>query len=92
VLPELKRPDSAIRRPAVLAVVQGVTVIEECELPAIYLHGHEAAINLAPGLRGASRHDAFAERDIRQYLADLEGGERRGCVQIILRSSHRLPG
>jgi hypothetical protein len=30
-LPEFKYPDSAIRRPAVLAVIQGVTVIEECE-------------------------------------------------------------
>ncbi|MNF60876.1 hypothetical protein D3C84_425000 [compost metagenome] len=72
-----------MRRPAVLAVVQGVTVIEECELPAINLHGHEPVINLAPGLRGASRHDAFTECDVRQHLADLAGGERRGCVQNV---------
>ena len=42
-------------------------------------------IDLAPRLDGASRHDAYAERDFRQHLADLAGGERRGCVQIILR-------
>lgn len=34
---------------------------------------------------------ALAERDVRQYLADLAGGERRGCVQAILRPSHLLP-
>ena len=83
-LPELKRPDSAIRRPAVLAVVQGVTVIEEDEYPAISAHGHDAMIDLAPRLDGASRHDAFAERDVPQYLADLSGGEGRGCVQSSL--------
>ena len=70
---------------------QGVTVIEECEWPTINLHGHEAVINLAPGLCGASRHDAFALRDVRQQLANLAGGEERGCVQIILRSSRRVP-
>lgn len=39
----------------------------------------------------ASHHDAFAQRDVRQHLADLVGGERRGFVQIILCASHRLP-
>jgi len=48
-------------------------------------------IDLAPGLDGTSHHYAFAGSDVRQYLADLSGGEGRGCVQIILRSSHRLP-
>lgn len=51
-LPEFKRTDSAIRRPAVLAVVQGVTVNEKRELPAISTHGHEAMIDLAPRLNG----------------------------------------
>ncbi len=44
----------------------------------------------APGLFGASCHDAFAEHDVRQYLANLACGERGGCVQFILLSSHRL--
>ena len=65
-----------------LAVVQGVTVIEEGEYPAVSAHGHEPVIDFAPGLDGASHHDALAECDVRQYLVDLEGGERRGCVQI----------
>jgi hypothetical protein len=45
-LPEFKCSDSAVRRLAVLAVVQGVTVIEEGESPAINLPGHEAMIDL----------------------------------------------
>ena len=38
----------------------------------------EAVVDLAPRLDGTSRHDAFAQRDVRQYLADLSGGEGRG--------------
>lgn len=33
----------------------------------------------------------FAKRDIRQRLADLAGGKRGGCVQIIMHSNHSLP-
>ncbi len=36
------------RRSAVLAVAQGVTVIEDSELPAIDFHGHEALVDLIP--------------------------------------------
>lgn len=33
----------------------------------------------------------LAELGFRQYLADLVGGERGDCVQIILNSCHLLP-
>jgi len=77
-------------RPAVFVVIQGVTVIEEGESPAISAHGHEAMIDLVPGLHGALRHNASADRYVLQHLVDLAGEERGGCVQIILRSSHLL--
>jgi DNA-binding transcriptional LysR family regulator len=32
-----------------------------------------------------------AERNVLQYLVDLAGGERGGCVQFISVSGHRLP-
>ena len=47
-LPELKCPDSTDRRPAVLALVPSVTVVEEFELPAINLHGHKTVVDLIP--------------------------------------------
>ena len=47
-LPELKCPDSTDRRPAVLALLRSVTVVEEFELPAINLHGHKAVVDLIP--------------------------------------------
>lgn len=40
---------------------------------------------LTPWQDGASHYDMFSERDIRQYLTDLVSGERRGCVQFIVR-------
>jgi predicted small integral membrane protein len=63
--PESKCPDSAIRRPAIFALVQGVTVIEKRELPATSLHKHETVVDLASGLLRASYYDAFAQRDLR---------------------------
>jgi hypothetical protein len=55
------------------AHVQGVTVIEKRELQALNLHMHVAVIDLAPRLSRASHHDTFAERNVRQHLADLAG-------------------
>lgn len=38
-------------------------------------------IDLAPWPIAGSFHDAFAKRDVLQYLVDLTGGEKGGCVQ-----------
>jgi hypothetical protein len=45
-LPGFKRPDTTVRRPAVLAVVKSVAVNEKREMPTINLNGHEAVIGL----------------------------------------------
>lgn len=71
-------------------VIQAVAIIEKREPPVIDLNRHVSVIDFVPGLDGTSHHDAFAERDVPQYLADLTSGERGDCVQIILSSSHRL--
>ena len=89
-LPGFKRPDTTVRRPAILAVIQGAAVIEKRETPAIDLNRHEAVVDFAQRLAAGSCHDACAQRDVLQYLVDLAGGKRRGCVQIILRSGHRV--
>ena len=82
MLPEFKRPDSAVRRPAILAIIQGAAVIEKREQPAVDLNSHETGVNLFPSLPRGPMHGARAEGDVLQHLVDLASGESRFCVQI----------
>lgn len=46
-LPAFKISDTTVRRPAILAVIQGAAVIEKRETPAIDLNRHEAVVDFA---------------------------------------------